>query len=133
MTCSQQKTKCLSSCGSDWQYINQPQKSTTNISVRANIYNLQGHPCHTRSFDQNSFQIDSMYSCITLKKLQFWLKIVWYIYLLMLKQMIGLYFENVKKNARWRHRSKILKRNLKTNISLLLFLLWGRLGRQKEQ
>jgi hypothetical protein len=46
---------------------------------------------------------------------------------------IGLYFENNKKNARWRHKSEIKKRNLKTNISPLLLLLWGCLGCQKKQ
>jgi hypothetical protein len=39
----------------------------------------------------------------------------------------------IKKNARWRHKSEISKRNLKTNISPLLLLLWGCLGCQKKQ
>jgi hypothetical protein len=37
------------------------------------------------------------------------------------------------KIARWRHKSKISKRNLKNNISPLLLLLWRCLGCQKKQ
>ena len=65
---------------------------------------------HIGSFSQNSFQIDSINSCNTLKKLQFWLKIVSNIYFLTLKPMKGLLgciLKITKKNARWRHKSEI--------------------------
>ena len=51
---------------------------------------------HTGTFAQNSFQIDSINSCGTSKKLQYWLKIVKIIYFLTLKP-IGLYLENNEK------------------------------------
>ena len=40
------------------------------------IYNLLLDPQQTGSFAQNSFQIESINSCSTSKKLQFWLKII---------------------------------------------------------
>ena len=43
------------------------------------------------------------------------------------------YILKIKKNARWRHKSEIKKRNQKTIISLLLILLWERFVRQKKQ
>ena len=91
---------------------------------------------HTGSFAQNSFQIDSINSCSTSKKLQFWLKIVKIIYLLTLKPIkgkLGFILEIMKKIARWRHKSEISKRNVKTMISPLLFCLLGWLGFQKKQ
>ena len=45
--------------------------------------------CHTGSFGQNFFQIDSINSCSTSKKLQFWLKIVNIIYFLTLNPIKG--------------------------------------------
>ena len=50
-----------------------------------------------------------------------------------MKGKLGYILKIIKKIARWRHKSEISKRNLKTNISPLLFLLWGHLGRQKKQ
>jgi hypothetical protein len=44
---------------------------------------------HTGIFDQNSFQIDSINSCCTSKKLEFRLKIVKFIYFLTLKPKKG--------------------------------------------
>ena len=44
---------------------------------------------HTGSFAQNYFQIDSINSCRTSKKLQFWLKYVRMIYFLTLKPIKG--------------------------------------------
>jgi hypothetical protein len=46
-------------------------------------------PMHNGSFAQKSFQIDSINSCSTSKKLQFWLKIVKIIYSLTLKRIKG--------------------------------------------
>ena len=72
---------------------------------------------HTGIFVQNSFQIDSINSCSTSKKLQFWLKIVKIIYFLTLKPIkgiLGFILEIMKKIARWRHKSEISKRNVKT-------------------
>ena len=77
---------------------------------------------HPGIFTQNSFQIDSINSCHTSKKFEFWLKIVKIIYFLMLKPIV-LNFGNNEKNARWRHKSEISKRNVKTMISPLLFRL----------
>ena len=81
---------------------------------------------HTGSFAQNSFQIDLINSCSTSKKLQFWLKIVKIIYFLTLKPIkgkLGFILEIMKKIARWRHKSEISKRNVKTMISPLIFHL----------
>ena len=81
---------------------------------------------HTWSFAQNSFQIDSINSGCTSKKLEFWLKIVKVTYLLtqkLIKGTLGLILEIMKKIARWRHKSEISKRNVKTMISALLFHL----------
>jgi hypothetical protein len=81
---------------------------------------------HTGSFAQNSFQIDSINSCCTSKKLEFPLKIVEIIYFLTLKPIkgtLGFILEIMKKIARWRHKSLISKRNVKTMISPLLFCL----------
>ena len=55
---------------------------------------------HTGTFAQNSFQIDTINSCSTSKKLQFWLKIVRIIYFLTLKLIKGklrFIFEIMKK------------------------------------
>ena len=46
-------------------------------------------PLHTGSFAQNFFQIDSINSCSTSKKLQFWLKIVKITCFLALKSING--------------------------------------------
>ena len=81
---------------------------------------------HTGSFAQNSFQIDLINSCITSKKLQFWLKIIKIICFLILKPIkgkLGFILKIMKKIARWRHKSKISKRNVKFMISPLLFRL----------
>ena len=83
-------------------------------------------PYHTGIFAQNSFQIDSMNSCSTSKKLLFWLKIVKIIQFLTLKPIkgtLGFILKILKKIARWRHKSEISKRNVKTMISPLLFRL----------
>ena len=50
-----------------------------------------------------------------------------------MKETLGYIFKTIQKNARWRHKSEISKINLKTNISPLLFLLWGLLGCQNKQ
>jgi hypothetical protein len=50
-----------------------------------------------------------------------------------MKGKLGYILKIMKKNARWRHKSEISKRNIKTNISPLLFLLWGCLGCQEKQ
>jgi hypothetical protein len=81
---------------------------------------------HTGSFAQNSFQIDSINSYCTSKKLEFRLKIVEVIYFLKLKPIkrtLGFILEIMKKNARWRHKSEISERNVKAMISPLLFRL----------
>ena len=81
---------------------------------------------HTGSFAQNSFQIDSINSCCTSKKLGLWLKIVIIIQILTVKPIkgtLGFILEIMKKIARWRHKSEISKRNVKTMISPLLFRL----------
>ena len=65
-------------------------------------------------------------SCCTSKKLEFWLKIVKIIQFLTLKPIkgtLGFILETMKKIARWRHKSEISKRNVKTMISPLLFRL----------
>ena len=82
---------------------------------------------HWGSFAQNSFQIDSINSCTTSKKLQFWLKIVGIIYFLTLKPIkgkLGFSLEIMEKNTRWRHKSEISKRNAKTMISPPLGMAW---------
>ena len=74
---------------------------------------------HTGSFAQNSFQIDSINSCCTWKKLEFWLKNVKINYFLTLKPIkgtLGFILEIMKKIARWRHKSEISKRNLKNGF-----------------
>ena len=81
---------------------------------------------HTGSFAQNFFQIDSINSLSTSKDLEFWLKIVKIICFLILKPIkgtLGFILEIMKKIARWRHKSEISKRNVKTMISPLLFRL----------
>ena len=81
---------------------------------------------HIGSFAQNSFQIDSINSCSTSKKLLFWLKIVKIIQFLTLKPIkgtLGIILKMLKKIARWRHKSEISKRNVKTMIYPLLFRL----------
>jgi hypothetical protein len=68
----------------------------------------------------------SINSCCTSKKLEYRLKIVKIIDFLTLKPIkgtLGFILEIMKKNARWRHKSEIHKRNLKTMISPLLFCL----------
>jgi hypothetical protein len=50
-----------------------------------------------------------------------------------MKGKLGYILKIIIKNARWRHMLEISKRNLKTNISPLLLLLWGCLGFQKKQ
>ena len=95
-----------------------------------------GPPKHTGSFAQNSFQIDSINSCMTSKKLRFWLTILTNIYFLLLKPIkrkLGFTLEIMKKFARWRHKSEISKRTVKTMISPLLLRLWGCLRCQKNQ
>ena len=81
---------------------------------------------HTGIFAQNSFQNDSINSRSTSKKLLFWLKIVKIIQFLTLKPIkgtLGIILKMLKKIARWRHKSEISKRNVKTMISPLLFRL----------
>ena len=81
---------------------------------------------HTGSFAQNSFQIDSINSCCTSKKLEFRLKFFKIIYFLLLKPIkgtLGFILEIMKKIARWRQKSEISKRYVKTMISLLSFRL----------
>ena len=59
------------------------------------------------------------FSNMTSKKLWFWLKIVANIYFLLLKPIkrkLGLILEIMKKIARWRHKSEISKRSVKTMI-----------------
>ena len=83
-------------------------------------------PTHTGSFAQNSFQTYSINSCHTSKKLEFRLKVVKIIYFLTqkpIKGTLGFILEIMKKIARWRHKSEISKRNVKTMISPLLFRL----------
>ena len=91
------------------------------------FFKLRRHKAtHTGSFAQNSFQMDSINSCHTSKKLEFWLKIVNIIYFStpkLIKGTLGFILEIMKKNARWRHKSGISKRNVKTMISPLLFRL----------
>jgi hypothetical protein len=58
--------------------------------------------------------------------LEFELKIVKIIYNSTQKPIegtLGFTLKIMKKNARWRHKSEISKRNVKTMISLLLFRL----------
>ena len=77
---------------------------------------------HAGSFAQNSFQTNSINSCTTSKKLQFWLKIVGIIYFLTLKPIkgkLGFSLEIMKKIARWPHKLEISKRNVKTMITPL--------------
>jgi hypothetical protein len=50
-----------------------------------------------------------------------------------MKGKLGYILKIMKKNARWRHKSEISKRNLKTNISPLSLLLWECLWCQKKQ
>ena len=64
--------------------------------------------CHTGSFAQNSFQIDSINSSFNTKAN---------------KGEIGLYFGNNEKKILGYHKSEIWKRNVKTMISPLLFRL----------
>ena len=91
---------------------------------------------HTGSFAQNSFQIDSINSCCTSKKLEFRLKYFKIIYFLLLKPIkgtLGFILEIMKKIARWRQKSEISKRYVKTMISLLSLHLQRWLGCQKKQ
>ena len=86
---------------------------------------------HTEIFDQNSFQIDSINSCSASKKLLFWLKIakiIQFLTLQLIKGTLGFILKMLKKNANWRHKAEISKRNVKTTISPLLFCLKGWLG-----
>jgi hypothetical protein len=50
-----------------------------------------------------------------------------------IKGKLGYILKVIKKIARWHHKAEILKRNIKTNISPLLLLLWECLGCQKKQ
>ena len=120
-------------CG--WRYFisltgpMEPKRSTNKI--QGPLY----HGSHWE-FCPNSFQIDSIKSCCTSKKLEFWLKIVKIIYFVTLKPIkgtLGFILEIMKKIARWRHKSEISKRNVKTMISPLLFRLYRWLGCQKKQ
>ena len=80
---------------------------------------------HTGIFAQNSFQIDSINSCHTSKKLEFELKIVKIIYISTQKPIegtLGFILEIMKKIARWHHKSEISKRKIKTMISTIIFL-----------
>ena len=74
---------------------------------------------HTGIFAQNYFQIDSIHS----KKLQFWQKIVKIIYFLTLKPIL---FWRYWKNDRWRHKSEISKRKVKTISTIIppLGMVW---------
>ena len=81
---------------------------------------------HTGIFAKNSLQIDSMNSCSISKQLLFWLKIVKIIHFLTLKPIrgtLGFILKMLKKIARWRHKSEISKRNVKTMMSPLLLHL----------
>ena len=88
-------------------------------------------------YAQNHFQIVSINLRMTSKKLQFWLKIVANNYLFTattnIKRKLGLIFEKVKKFARWRHKSKISKRTVRSIISPLIFCLRRCLGYQNNQ
>ena len=100
------------------------QKSISTQCVA--IFTRPVRTLHTGSFAQNSFQIDSINSCCTSKNLEFQLKIVKLIYFLTLKPIKGtlvFILEKLKKIARWRHKSEISKKDVKTMISPLLFRL----------
>jgi hypothetical protein len=90
---------------------------------------------HTRSFAQNSFQIDSINSGSTSKKLEFRLIIVRITYFLTLKPintLLGIIFEVKKKIARWCHKSEISKRNVKNMIFSTIIQLLGMAWVSKE-
>ena len=82
--------------------------------------------CHTGSFSQNFIQIDSINSCSTSKKVTILTEIVRIIHFLTLKSLEGIFgfiLEIIIKIARWRHKSEISERNVKTKIYSLSFLL----------
>ena len=61
------------------------------------------------------------------------LQIIIFLLLRPIKRKLGLIFETVKKFARWRHKSKISKRTVRSIISPLFFCLRGCLGYQNNQ